>query len=293
MYVSDVKGTVGMDEKGLGKRIQSMRKQGGLTQQDLCQKADLSYSTLAKIERGAIKTPSVFTIQGIARALNMSLDELLGDSVRTVTATSSKRTTKEGISFVYFDVNGCLVHSFQNAFEMIAADTGASKDIIQTTYTHYNDLVCRGAMTMEQFNEALARQVGKISIDWNTYYLRAIEPVLGMIELVEEVANSYSLGLLTNIMPGQIQRMRDMGKLPQVAYDTIVESCLVKAAKPDADMFLIAQEQAGVQPHEILLIDDTHTNLQEAEKHGWHTQWFDDYFPAESIAAIKTKLELV
>jgi transcriptional regulator with XRE-family HTH domain len=42
-------------EQALGKRLQDARRAAGLTQQELCQKADLSYSTLAKIERGAIR----------------------------------------------------------------------------------------------------------------------------------------------------------------------------------------------------------------------------------------------
>ena len=68
-----------MDEVGLGKLLQGARKKAGLTQQELCQKAGLSYSTLAKIERGAIKAPSIFTIQSIAGALNTNLNDLMGD----------------------------------------------------------------------------------------------------------------------------------------------------------------------------------------------------------------------
>jgi transcriptional regulator with XRE-family HTH domain len=61
-----------MDEKGLGKQLQSARQKAGLTQQQLCHKANLSFSTLTKIERGAIKSPSIFTIQSIASALGIS-----------------------------------------------------------------------------------------------------------------------------------------------------------------------------------------------------------------------------
>jgi transcriptional regulator with XRE-family HTH domain len=50
-------------EKALGKRLQEARQKAGLTQQQMCHKAGLSYSTLAKIERGAIKAPSIFTVR--------------------------------------------------------------------------------------------------------------------------------------------------------------------------------------------------------------------------------------
>src|SRR5580704_14264303 len=106
-----------MDEKGLGNRLQAARQAAGLTQQGLCQKAGLSYSTLAKIERGAIKSPSIFTIQTIATVLNTSLDELIGaNSVK-----NKRQKSKSGISFVYLDINGCLVRFYHRAFTKISA----------------------------------------------------------------------------------------------------------------------------------------------------------------------------
>src|SRR3954452_12055541 len=101
-----------MDEKGLGKRLQEARQQAGLTQQQLCHKANLSFSTLTKIERGAIKSPSIFTIQSIAGALGMGLDALVGNTAPALPARRLLKT-RSGVSFVYFDVNGCLVHFYQ------------------------------------------------------------------------------------------------------------------------------------------------------------------------------------
>src|SRR3954451_3724788 len=99
-----------MDEVGLGKRLQRVRREAGFTQQQLCVRANLSYSTLAKIERGAIKSPSIFTIQSIANALGTGLDELLGNQVSSPTLPGrTLLQTKSGARFIYFDVNGCLV----------------------------------------------------------------------------------------------------------------------------------------------------------------------------------------
>ena len=88
-----------MDEKSLGKLLQEARQAGGLTQQQLCHQANLSFSTLTKIERGAIKSPSIFTVQSIANALGVGLDEIMGNKV----SSSPKRQllkTKSGVSFV-------------------------------------------------------------------------------------------------------------------------------------------------------------------------------------------------
>src|SRR4051812_35007349 len=128
-----------MDEKGLGKHLQEARQKAGLTQQQLCHKANLSFSTLAKIERGAIKSPSIFTIQSIAQALGLGLDELLGATVSPALTGRHLARTKSGASFIYFDVNGCLVRFYHQAFARLAEATGMPADIVETTFWHYND----------------------------------------------------------------------------------------------------------------------------------------------------------
>lgn len=277
-----------MDEKGLGQRLQAARLRAGMTQQMLCEKADLSYSTLTKIERGAIKSPSIFTIQSIAAALNVGLDELLGGG--RVAVQTKKRRSNSGIEFVYFDINGCLVRFFHRAFTELALATDAPADIIETTFWHYNDLVCRGDMTMTAFNKALAKELGIKDVNWIDYYLDAVEPVPAMDEIVRWASQHYRIGLLTNIMPGFIDVMRHKGLIPDIDYDVIVDSSVVKAIKPESKIFKYATEHAGVAADAILLVDDSRANVMAAEKQGWHVLWFDDYRPDESAARIRDAL---
>lgn len=153
-----------MDEKGLGKQLQSARQAAGFTQQQLCQRANISFSTLTKIERGAIKSPSIFTVQSIAAALNIGLEELLG-VVSPALPARTLHKTKSGVRFIYFDVNGCLVHFYQRAFARLAQATGAPSDIVETAFWHFNDDVCRGIISMSDFNAKLAERLGVDSVD--------------------------------------------------------------------------------------------------------------------------------
>mgnify|MGYP001564190646 CR=1 FL=1 len=69
-----------MDRKqaeSLGEKIQRLRKEKDLSQDELARKADIPYTTLTKIEIGVIKKPSVFAVAKIADALEISLDELI------------------------------------------------------------------------------------------------------------------------------------------------------------------------------------------------------------------------
>ena len=71
-----------MDRKqveNLGEKIQRLRKDKGLSQDELARKADIPYTTLTKIEICVIKKPSVFAVAKIADALDISLDKLLNN----------------------------------------------------------------------------------------------------------------------------------------------------------------------------------------------------------------------
>lgn len=61
----------------LGKKIKKLRTGFGLSQDELARQADVSYTTLTKIETGVIKKPSVYVVAKIAKALNISIEELI------------------------------------------------------------------------------------------------------------------------------------------------------------------------------------------------------------------------
>ena len=276
-------------EVALGKQLQHARQKAGLTQQQLCNKANMSYSTLAKIERGAIKSPSIFTIECIADVLNVSLDELVGRSVDG--SKGSKKVSKSGISFVYFDINGCLVRFFHRAFSALADDTGTPADIIESTMWHYNDAVCRGEMSIDDFNSKLAEITRQPSVDWLSYYLAAVDPIPAMQDLLIWTAENYRVGLVTNIMPGFLEALIKQGLIPDIDYDVIIDSSKENAVKPEKKIYQIAQDKAAVEPSQILYIDDSRGNLMAAEQLGWRVMWFDGYDTQESADRIKKALE--
>ncbi len=277
-------------ESALGKRLQKARQDAGLTQQQLCQRANLSFSTLTKIERGAIKSPSIFTIQAIAAAVGLSLDELVGHSAAGK-PHRQLRKTKSGASFIYFDMNGCLVHFFQGAFAALSAATGAPADSVEAVYWHYNDDVCRGTMSIDDFNTELAKRLGVEDVKWQQFYLEAVEPIKEMHELIKWAAENYKIGLLTNTMPGLVSTMRRQGLIPDIAYDAIIDSSEVGAIKPEIGIYESAQQRADCPPEEILLIDDSRANLMAAEKLGWRVLWFDDARPEVSASSVREALQ--
>ncbi len=281
-----------MNEVGLGQALQLARLSKGLTQQQLCQRANLSYSTLAKIERGAIKAPSIFTIQKIATSLGLELSDIL-DNVSGINNISPKKTSKSGIKFVYLDINGCLVRFYHRAFTKIAYQFAISSEAVESVFWHYNDAVCRGEISLDEFNKKLSENLGIEPINFKDYYMSSVEAMPGMSETINLIANDYKIGLISDIMPGFIDSLIEKKLIVNIAFDAIVDSSEVKALKPEKKIFEIAEQKANSAANEILLIDDSRSNLAAADKLGWHVIWFNDTDPKDSIARIKTALELV
>ena len=62
----------------LAQNIKKLRKKHKLSQEALAKKADITYSTLIKIESGRNKNPTLETLCKIANTFEIALDELVG-----------------------------------------------------------------------------------------------------------------------------------------------------------------------------------------------------------------------
>ena len=61
----------------IGKNIKKYRQEKGISQDKLSKLADLSLNTVVKIELDESPNPTIETIQRIAKALDVSVDDLL------------------------------------------------------------------------------------------------------------------------------------------------------------------------------------------------------------------------
>jgi transcriptional regulator with XRE-family HTH domain len=58
----------------LGKKIKSIRKEKGLTQQELASKAQISRATLSKLENGYVGSVSIAMLDNILSILDYEID---------------------------------------------------------------------------------------------------------------------------------------------------------------------------------------------------------------------------
>ena len=66
-----------MNASKISENIKKYRNKIGVSQDRLSKLADITYNTIIKIESGSNTNPTIDTISKIAKALNVSVDELL------------------------------------------------------------------------------------------------------------------------------------------------------------------------------------------------------------------------
>jgi len=64
-------------EINIGENIKKYRNKQGLSQEDFAKKSGVKYTTLTKIESNVIKKPSVLIMAKIAKALDVSIEDLI------------------------------------------------------------------------------------------------------------------------------------------------------------------------------------------------------------------------
>jgi transcriptional regulator with XRE-family HTH domain len=62
----------------VARNIKKYRQAKGLSQDKLSRMADVSHATIIKIESGGIQSPTIDTVQKIAKALGVGVDNLIG-----------------------------------------------------------------------------------------------------------------------------------------------------------------------------------------------------------------------
>jgi len=64
--------------QNLSSNIKKLREAKGLSQEKLARLADVANNTLIKMESGENQNPTLVTLKKVAKALNVSVDDLIG-----------------------------------------------------------------------------------------------------------------------------------------------------------------------------------------------------------------------
>ena len=190
------------------------------------------------------------------------------------------------IRAVFFDLGGVIVRTeYQSPRQQLADRLGMEYDdldrIVFNSETGQQASV--GAITALQHWESVMKRLKRpyeemMSIRDEFFAGDIVDREI--LNFLRGLRGKYETGLISNAW-SDLREYLVREKMDD-AFDHIVISAEVGVAKPEAKIFKIALEQAGVSPNEAVFVDDFYVNIEGCEKVGMKGIHFRD---AESALA--------
>ena len=130
------------------------------------------------------------------------------------------------------------------------------------------------------------------NVNFLDFWVNFLKPISEAHDFLFEISKVVSIGLLTNLFPGMYEVLLRRGDISDAAYLTSVVSCDVKVAKPDQEIFKIAEDRINISPDRILFIDDNAENIAVVNRRCWHTVHFNPNELTDSINEARTILRI-
>jgi putative hydrolase of the HAD superfamily len=206
-------------------------------------------------------------------------------------------------STIIFDLGGVLVRICRTWEEACILARVEVRDMVRfrepalvARRKHFTHLHQTGAMTCRAYFDAIAgASAGLYSADDVRLVHAAwiIEDFRGVAELVERLARvGYRTACLSNTNHAHwaVLRSGDRERPPSAVVSRLAHrlaSHELGRAKPDDEVYRLAEESLNAGPGEIVFFDDTEENVRAARHRGWAAHLIDHAGdPAAQIGAV-------
>jgi len=191
--------------------------------------------------------------------------------------------TNKPVKYLYLDVGGVVISDFSGTsrWDAMLTDLGITDALLpkfrDIWASHKHEI--NSTYDIELVANELQRELGLTlpeDFNFNDAFVSRFTPnphIIGPITTARKLG--INVGLLTNMYIGMFERIAKAGILPDTPFDHIIDSSVVKTAKPDPEIYRIAQKHAGVPHDEILFADNLEKNIEAAAELGWKTFFFD------------------
>ena len=193
---------------------------------------------------------------------------------------------------VFFDLGGVIVRTeYQSPRQRLAERLGMEYDdlvrVVFDSPTAQKATV--GEMTSAEHWDAVMKRLKRPAAETQTIRDEFFGGDIidrDIIAFLRSLRGKYITGLISNAWSD----LRDyiVREKFDDAFDHMIISAEVGAAKPGAKIYQIALEQAGVSPNEAVFVDDFIENIEACEKVGIQGVHFEE--PEAALRQVKTLL---
>lgn len=206
------------------------------------------------------------------------------------------------VSAVFFDFGGVILSSPFEAFENYERRIGVEPGTIRSINATSPDSNAwaqleRGEIGVPEFitkfeTEARDRGVELDGAEVIACLRGELRPE--MVRALQVCSENLTTALLTNNFISGNPEWSDDGRFAELLeyFDVVVESSRAGCRKPEVEFYELALERTGVEPRDVVFLDDLGINLKPARLMGMHTIKVID--PMIAIAELEevTGLEL-
>lgn len=203
------------------------------------------------------------------------------------------------IKFIYFDVGGVLLLDFSgtNKWEIMMRDlgfVGENVKLFDKLWKLHTKRVCLD-YDIDDFTEVLNRNTN-VSLPHNYSmlddFIDRFDLNTSLSKLTSSLALKYKLGLLTNMYPRMLPLINKNNLIPQLEWDSVIDSSVVGVEKPDIEIYKLAEKKAKCDGNEILFVDNLEENLLVPQQMGWQTFLYDSVDPERSTQELVQQLNI-
>ena len=184
------------------------------------------------------------------------------------------------IRAVFFDLGGVILRTeYQAPRQHLAEKLGMEYDdlvkVVFDSESGYKASI--GAITPDEHWAAVVKRLKRPASEMEAIRHEFFAGDIidrTLLEFLRSLRGSYKTGLISNAW-GDLRDYIVREKFDD-AFDHIIISAEVGAVKPEARIFKIALEQAGVRADEAVFVDDFAVNIEGCEKVGMQGIYFED-----------------
>lgn len=199
------------------------------------------------------------------------------------------------LQFIYFDVGGVAILDFSktNKWDEMLNDLRVPKDKrsqFDALFNSHENKICLGediSIFIQKAKEELNIEFPK-NYDMTADMVSRFEKNLPILDLFKNIKDKFRLGLLTAQYPNMLNMIFRRGLLPSDIWDFIIDSSVERVTKPDPEIYLLAEEKAGVEPESILFIDNKPNLLEFPKMRGWNTFLYNTADPIKSTQKLES-----
>lgn len=193
----------------------------------------------------------------------------------------------------FFDLGGVIVRTeYQAPRQSLAERLGMEYEELEKLVfaSPSSQQASIGAISTEQHFETVAKRLGRPVSEAAALREEFFAGDIldrDLLEFIRRLRPRVFTGVISNAWPD----MRDYIAEQKFddAFDSIVISAEVGVLKPEARIYQVALEQAGVKPEEAVFVDDMPVNIQGCQELGMHGVHFRT--PQQALAELRTLLD--